>query len=155
MGEDGRAVRERHYTDHNRADKHTDPHDHDINWDPDRGNPLSGPPINYPDGSPEFKGFKEMNVLSKIVQANSLDENRFKTISDFKWCVNDGGEVEFIWNNITYTITHPEGKINISEADKPETEKWCQTADGVLEYMVGKDRLRDVITQVTVTDRTI
>lgn len=25
----------------------------------------------------------------------------------------------------------------------------------VLEYMVGKDRLRDVITQVTVTDRTI
>ena len=96
-----------------------------------------------------------MSVLSKIVQSNSIEENRFKTINEFKWCVNDGGEVEFIWNNITYTITHPEGKINISEANKPETENWCNSADEVLEYRVGKDRLRDVITKVTVTDRTI
>jgi len=34
-------------------------------------------------------------------------------------------------------------------------EKWCDTADEVLEYMVEDDRLRDVITQVTVWDRTI
>ena len=67
--------------------------------------------------------------MNNIVHANSLDENRFKTISDFKWCVNDGGEVEFIWNSITYTITHLEGKINISEANRPETEKWCNSAD--------------------------
>ena len=43
----------------------------------------------------------------------------------------------------------------ISEAYKPETEKWCDDADEVLEYMVGGDRLRDVITKVTVWDRTI
>ena len=65
------------------------------------------------------------------------------------------GEVELIQNDIIYTITYPEGKINISEANKPETEKWCETADEVLEYMVGKDRQWDVITKVTVTDRTI
>jgi len=129
IGEESRAVYERHYTDHNRADKHTKPHDHNISWDPDRGSPLVGPPINYPNGSPEFKDFKEINILNNIVHANSLDENRFKTISDFKWCVNDGGEVEFIWNSITYTITHLEGKINISEANRPETEKWCNSAD--------------------------
>ena len=35
------------------------------------------------------------------------------------------------------------------------TEKWCDTANDVLEYMVGSDRLRDVITQVTVLARTI
>jgi hypothetical protein len=93
-----------------------------------------------------------MNI---IVQANTPEQNRFVTISDFKDCMRWHGEVEFIWNDITYTITHPEGKINISEADEPETEKWCDTADEVLEYMVGKDRLRDVITQVTVIDRTI
>jgi len=39
--------------------------------------------------------------------------------------------------------------------DMAATEKWCNTADEVLEYMVGDDRLRDVITQVTVWDRTI
>ena len=34
------------------------------------------------------------------------------------------GEVEFEWKGTLYTITHPEGMINISEAWKPETEKW-------------------------------
>ncbi len=33
------------------------------------------------------------------------------------------------------------------------TEKWCDTADEVLEYMVGNDRLRDVITKVEVIFR--
>ena len=66
-----------------------------------------------------------------------------------------GGEVEFIWKGKTYNITHPEERILIYEAYKPETEKWCDSADDALEYIVGGDRLRDVITQVTVTDRTI
>lgn len=35
------------------------------------------------------------------------------------------------------------------------SEKWCETADDVLEHMIGFDRLWDVITQVTVIDRTI
>ena len=33
--------------------------------------------------------------------------------------------------------------------------KWCDTLDDLLEYYVGPDRLRDVITQVTVIDRTL
>ena len=44
IGEDGRAIMERHYTDHFRADKHSDPHDHEINWAED-GSPRLGPPI--------------------------------------------------------------------------------------------------------------
>ena len=43
----------------------------------------------------------------------------------------------------------------ILETYKPETEKWCDNADKVLEYIVGEDRLRDVITEVTVWDRAI
>ena len=35
------------------------------------------------------------------------------------------------------------------------TEEWCETADELLEYMVGEDRLRDVITRVAVIERTI
>ena len=41
------------------------------------------------------------------------------------------------------------------EEDWEASEKWCATSDEVLEYMVGTDQLRDVITQVTVIDRTI
>ena len=55
IGSDGRAERERHETVHNRGDKHTNPHDHEINWDNPGGHPVLGPPINYPDGAPEFK----------------------------------------------------------------------------------------------------
>ena len=88
---------------------------------------------------------------------NSLEENRFKTISDFKWCMRCGGEVELEWNGIHFGIV-PYGeakKISIYLWNRPETERVFNTADDALEYMVGGDRLRDVITQVTVLDRTI
>ncbi|MCI6401184.1 MAG: hypothetical protein SPF51_04510 [Candidatus Fimivicinus sp.] len=89
------------------------------------------------------------------VKSNTPEENRFETISEFKWCVDCGGEVEFEWKETLYTITHPEGMINISEAWKPETEKWCATADEALEYMIDGVRLREIITQVEVKARTI
>ncbi len=91
-----------------------------------------------------------------IVPANSPEQNRFTTISDFKTCMRRHGEVEFSWNGNLYSITHRgNGQISISAAYREETEKLCNTSDEVLEYMVGSDRLRDVITQVTVLDRTI
>lgn len=93
-------------------------------------------------------------MKSIVVQSNSLEENRFKTISDFKDCMRWHGEVEFEWDGKNYSITHPD-KISISEANKHGTEKLCSTADEVLEYKVGDVRLRDVITQVTVWSRTI
>ena len=46
-------------------------------------------------------------------------------------------------------------KITIYVWNCPETECCFNTADDALEYMVGSDRLRDVITQVTVLDRSI
>lgn len=103
---------ERHYTIHRRPDKHTNPHDHVILWDNPIGHPDPQGPINYPDGAPEFKSYKGVVEMNSIVRANSQEENRFKTISEFKWCVNDGGEVEFEWKGKLYSITHPEGRIN-------------------------------------------
>lgn len=63
--------------------------------------------------------------------------------------------MEFIWKGKPYSITNPDGKISISEAFKQETEKLYDTADELLENLVGGDRLRDVITQVEVLCRTI
>lgn len=80
----------------------------------------------------------------------------FETISDFKFCMQYGGEVEFSWNGKSYSITHRQsGEIGISEAYKQETEKLCEDADEVLEYIIDGVRLRDIITEVEVTDRTI
>ncbi|WP_085833810.1 hypothetical protein [Clostridium merdae] len=153
IGEDGRAIRERHYTDHKRSDIHSNPHDHIINWNsPKHGKPnFEKPHINYWDGEiPEFKYFKGVGYMP-----NSIEDNRFHTISDFEDCIIRGGEVEFIWNDVTYTITHPEGRINISEAYKPETEKWCDTANQVLEYIINGKKLRDIITKIEVIFRSI
>lgn len=104
--------------------------------------------------------------MGNIIRSNSLEENRFKTIRDFKWCMDRGGEVQFDWKGISYCcfgcVCPALGKaprMVIARAGSVEvnacTEKWCDTADEILEYRVGGDRLRDVITQVTILDRTI
>ncbi len=174
-GADGRAIMMRHYTSTPNPKHHTNPHDHIILWDPNRGNPLPQGPINYPNGAPEFKHYvKEeysMNKTSKVPEGNSLEENRFQSISEFKWCVNDGGEVVFEWKGNYYGIGHPNNKIlisancyekngkfynaNTNQEYTAEDELWGDTADDILEFNVSGDRLRDVITQVTVLDRTI
>ncbi len=48
---------------------------------------------------------------------------KFLSISDFKWSMKCGGEVEFEWHGQDYGIV-PDGEgILIYEAYKPETEK--------------------------------
>ncbi|KGG79954.1 hypothetical protein Y919_08895 [Caloranaerobacter azorensis H53214] len=46
IGPDGRAIKERHHTDHGNPKYHTNPHDHEIKWE--NGKPRFGPPINNP-----------------------------------------------------------------------------------------------------------
>ena len=94
-------------------------------------------------------------MQSVIYDISTPEENRFKTISEFKWCMNSGGEIDFIWNGQEYGISHSKGKIISYLWNQPNTTQFFDTTDDVLEYMVGSDRLRDVITQVTVLDRTI
>ena len=104
-------------------------------------------------------------MKNTIVPANTPEQNRFTTISDFKDCMRWGGEVEFVWKGKHYGVfarlkKTPSSPVQILISqicveNYIDTEKWCDTPDEVLEYMVGSDRLRDVITQVTVLDRTI
>ncbi|MBP3313276.1 MAG: DUF4417 domain-containing protein [Oscillospiraceae bacterium] len=156
IGDDGRAEKERHETNHNRGDKHTNPHDHIINWNNPDKHPELSPPINYPSGAPEFKQYERMFSVdnSIIIPDGSMN---FETISEFKRSIKWGAEIEFVWNGITYGIVRygTNQKITIYRANRPETEMVCETADDALEYMVGTDRLRDVITRVNVISRTI
>lgn len=96
---------------------------------------------------------------------NSPEENRFKTISEFKWCVGGGGEVEFEYHDKVFGIfpklkQNPDSHEQILIVQKfvenqKDTYKWYDTADDALEFTIDGVRLRDVITQVEVTDRTI
>ncbi len=171
IGEGGKAIIERHHSVHGNPAKHTDPHDHIIDWS--KGFPDLEPPINYPDGAPVFKkygGLKTMDDMITFVPDNRseeqrLEDNRFKTISEFKWSVQCGAEIEFVWKDKTFGIFSklqktPDSPIQILITqvliDNPEaTEGWYDTPDEALEYVVDGERLRDIITRVEVTDRTI
>ncbi len=162
IGDDGRAIKERHYTDYPNSKYHTNPHDHEIDWSD--GFPRLGPPINYPNGAPEFKLY-EVEVMSKVGKQGVFKENHFESISDFKWCMHCGGEVLFEYHDKTFGIAPKLQKtpgslmqMLISQVDiknSQKTEKWCNTADEVLEYVIDGVRLRDVITEVEVLDRTV
>lgn len=163
IGSDGRAIWERHHTDHGYPSKHSAPHDHEIDWS--KGFPDPGEPINYWGDSPTLLHYRRQKDMSKMIGQNSPEESRFKTISDFKWCVTHGGEVQFEWKGKSFAIFPKLQKtpnssvqlliVQIYVDNQKETEKWCDTADEVLEYVIDGDRLRDIITQVEVIDRTI
>lgn len=158
IGDDGRAIKEHHHTVHNPNQLHSDPHDHTINWSSPRfGKPNFGPAVNDWDGNiPEFKNYSKGDThMPSIIYDNRTPEDmRFKTISDFKECMICGGEVVFVWNNTRYGIVRSNGKFHVASEGRLD-EQWCDTPDDVLEYTVGSDRLRDVITRVTVLDRII
>jgi len=158
IGPDGKADHEIHHTDHGQPKFHDVPHGHKVVWD------NLGPHLSREEDS--FKQYLRRAKMATLVPSNSMEQNRFKSISDFKWCMERGGEVQFEWKGIMYCCfgcvspsPGTEPRMIISQAGSVEvntrTEKWCDTADELLEYMVGDDRLRDVITQVTVWDRTI
>lgn len=116
--------------------------------------------------------FKFLGGREKMILFENRDELRFENIRDFKWCMECGGEVEFIWKGKSYSITHANGAINIGEgyyidqngiARNVESHEPCkeiegldaETADGILEYVIDGDKLRDIITQIEVVSRTI
>lgn len=81
-------------------------------------------------------------------------ENYFKTLHEFKECIIRGGEPVFEWNGVRYGVCFVEKGYCIAHTDG-SCERIYNTPDNLLEYMVGEDRLRDIITKVTVLNRTI
>ena len=92
--------------------------------------------------------------MTTIYDTNSPEQNRFKTISDFKECIIRGGEPVFSWKGRLYGVCFFGDKYCIALTNG-EQEKICNTPDDVLDYLVGEDRLRDIITQATVLHRNV
>ena len=158
IGEDGRAVAERHHTTSPNPKYHSNPHDHMINWETPRyGIPnFEKPHINYwpeeyPEGAPEFKMYGDYAMK---YMHNSEEDNRFNTISEFKECIIRGGEPVFVWNGVAYGVCFSNTGYCIARRDGT-FEKMCITPDDVLEYTLDGDRLRDIITKVSVISRNI
>ena len=100
--------------------------------------------------------------MDRIIKSNSIGENAFVSIADFQECMRRHGEVEFQYNDKMYSIIHalrPMITIGIREADnKPVIEDsivHLDNSDKLLDYIIDGKKLREIITDVTVIDRTI
>lgn len=166
-GDDGWATAFRHETEHNPNQQHTNPHDHfPMAYDPHTHAPDwdNTPGIDYPGAVPEFKTWKEKDNMTNwdhidgVITNLTYDEEamRFKTISEFKYCLSHGAEIVIEWNGVEYGIfmDYVTKRFYIGY-DSPDTNVFYDTPDELLEYRVGSDRLRDVITKAIVIDRTL
>ena len=154
IGKDGKAVKERHFSNHKRPDKHTNPHDHEINWSNGYPNPQS--PTNYPNGNiPEFKSLKGVYMYTK--NEHILEYPNYNDIDDFKESLIYGKEIEIRWKGIDFTIEYEQDRIfSICEAYKPETEKSFKSIDKLLELKLNTgDVLKDVVLQAEIMWRNI
>lgn len=87
---------------------------------------------------------------------NYPDCNSFDSLSDFKWCIIHGGEIEFVWKEKTYSIIYHERKIYISQIYRPETEKAYDDIDSLLEHRLETgETLKEIILDAAITDRTL
>ena len=89
------------------------------------------------------------------ITPNSIEQNRFETISEFKNCINRHGEVEFLWEDSHYSITHYNGMISISKVYKQDTERLFNTVDDLLQFHVNGEELRKIVREITVLYRTV
>ena len=155
IGDDGRAVMERHHTTHNREHTgHSNPHDHEIDWSNEF--PHLGEPINYNIRPvPEFKSYERIKFMD--IQGNT-DELRFESINDFKFALIYGREIEFEWNGVNYGAFY-EGEDDkaffLCEAHKDDKGVFFRTADELLDFVIDGKPLRKFITEVTVWNRNI
>lgn len=80
----------------------------------------------------------------------------FETLSELKWSISCGGEIQFLYQGVGYTITHPGGHHNISKYERPDTELESDDVEAILDYRMddGK-KLREVIHEIEVEARTL
>jgi hypothetical protein len=152
IGDDGRAVKERHYTDHDRPKYHSNPHDNLIGWNVDDGSPEWLGEINYFDGNiPEFKYYK----ITGMRKMNTDFNDDYKTKYEFIFSLKAHSEIVFEWKNIEYEICSLDGKTWIVSAFDSDEEWKYDNIDDVKNHKIDGDKLIDICTKFTVIERSL
>lgn len=157
---EGWAIKIRHFSDHGSPGSHTNPHDREIKYDPHNGAPdfkatqdINYPAEEYPEGTPEFKHYPGV-----IYHQYDPEAWRFRTLSEFKSSVTRGAEINFEWKGREYHIcpVWPNGEVKYSIRPlDTQIQSVFDSAEEMLSYLVGEDRLRDIIKDALITDRTL
>lgn len=85
-----------------------------------------------------------------------LNDN-FKSIEELFDNVQRGGEVEFVYNNKQYSITHfregQEKQIHVMEYYNYDSLVIYKSVNEIGEYTIESEKLKDIITKIEVTFR--
>ena len=157
IGDDGRAVYERHCTDHGNPKVHSNPHDHIIDWhEPIEGIPNFVRQINYWDGDvPEFDDKGEKAYMKNEHYHYERTEDDFETIAEYLDALTRGREVAFEYNGREYGVFYLKDGFYVSTLGVVENEKIYKTAEETLDYPIEDVTIRDIITSVEVTLRNV
>ena len=79
-------------------------------------------------------------------------DNNFYDERDLVDCLNRGCEVEFLYNDKKYSITHAEEGISIIEFYNEDSEKTYSNAEQALEYEIEGKILKDIISEIKNVD---
>ena len=155
IGSDGKATSEQHDTDHGFPANHANPHIHPVHWNSITGVPSlgKGVPLNeyFPEKS--LKGADYMSQIGRFIQIT--EDEPFETLFEFTDALNRGGEIQFLWNGHEYSVLPIDGRFVICEADLPETSRWYDDTDALLDHEVDGEKLRGVIKRAVITSRTL
>jgi len=81
-------------------------------------------------------------------------DNNFSNIEDFMDCLSRGCEVEFIYKNRIYSITHDQKKIIVYEVNNESSEKEYDDSIAALKYQIDDKFLADILSEMKITFRT-
>ena len=150
IGEDGRATKERQYTDHGNPKKHSNPHDNIIRWN-ENGEPKWGEQINYHGkDAPKFKYFK---ITGEQKMNNNYNGN-FKSVNEFINSVERNSEIVFEWKDKAYEICSLDGKKWWLCDIECDNENVFDKIESLINYKIGDEKLIDICTKFTVIERT-
>lgn len=158
IGKNGKAEYERQFTDHGRAEKHSNLHDQEVIWSGSDNHSSLGKPINYPNGDiPTFKLYKVKGVDSMAEKyANPDYDGDYKTKYEFKQSVEWHSEICFEWQGVEYGIFWMDGDqwlVCLLGTDDSQ-DVYYKNIDDVMNHKIGDDRLIDICTKFTVIERT-
>ena len=80
-------------------------------------------------------------------------DNNFNNAHDLVDCLKRGCEVEFLYNNKKYSITHVDEGISVMEFYNEDSEETYSDAKKVLEYEIDGKLLKDIIPEMKIIDR--
>jgi len=83
-----------------------------------------------------------------------MNNYNFLSKEEFIDCINRGCEVEFLYNQRHFTLTHCNEGISIMEVCNENSEIIYNTSIALLNFIIDGKKLEKIITKIEVMDRT-